>query len=61
LKDDNNLQQHLHHAKTFVFDKCGFDFDKLITDDESQEYGACSFRLNGQKIIFRISKIGIYG
>lgn len=57
LKDDNNLQQHLYSAKTLVYDKCGFDFGELIAEDESQEYGACTFRLNGLKVKFRISKI----
>lgn len=57
LTDDNNLQNHLYSAKTLVYDKCGFDFGELISEDESQEYGACTFRLNGLKIKFRISKI----
>ena len=57
LKDDNNLQHHLHTAKYLVYDKCGFDFDELIAEDESQEYGACTFRLNKLKIKFRVSKI----
>jgi hypothetical protein len=57
LKDDNNLQHHLHNAKTLVYDKCDFNFGELIVEDESQEYGACTFRLNGLKIKFRISKI----
>lgn len=57
LTDENNLQQHLHAAKTLVYDKCGFNFSDLIVEDESQEYGACTFRLNGLKIKFRISKI----
>jgi hypothetical protein len=57
LKDDTNLQHHLHNAKTLVYDKCDFNFGELIVEDESQEYGACTFRLNGLKIKFRISKI----
>lgn len=57
LKDDNYLQHYLRNAKTLVYDKCGFDFDELIIEEESQEYGACTFRLNKLKIIFRISKI----
>ncbi len=57
LKDANNLQHHLHNAKTLVYDKCGFDFGELIAEGESQEYGACTFTLNGLKIKFRISKI----
>jgi hypothetical protein len=42
LKNDNILQHHLHSAKTLVYDKCGFDFCELITENESQEYGACA-------------------
>lgn len=57
LKDDNNLQYHLNTAKSLVYDKCGFDFGGLIVEGESQEYGACTFRLNGLKIKFRVSKI----
>ncbi|WP_211172631.1 MepB family protein [Chitinophaga sp. Ak27] len=57
MTNDKNLQQHLYCAKILVYDKCGFDFDGLIAEDESQEYGACTFRLNKLKIKFRISKI----
>ncbi len=57
LKDGKNLQHHLHRAKTLLYDKCGFDFGELIAEDESQEYGAYTFRLNGLKIKFRVSKI----
>jgi hypothetical protein len=57
LTDDSNLRHHLHTAKTLLYDKCGFEFDQLIVEDESQEYGACTFTLNGLKIKFRISKI----
>jgi|GEM_PF-4496304 len=41
-----NLYKELHLAKTLVFDKCGLDFNGLIIGNESQEYGACSFKLN---------------
>jgi hypothetical protein len=57
LKDNNNLQQQLYKAKTLVYDKCGFYFGNFFAEDESQEYGACTFRLNALKIKFRISKI----
>lgn len=57
MKDDNILQRHIHNAKTFVYDKCGFNFSELNVENESKEYGACAFRLNGLKIHFRISKI----
>ena len=57
LIDENILQHHLQTAKTLVYNKCGFDFGELIIEDESREYGACTFRLNALKIKFRISKI----
>jgi hypothetical protein len=57
LKDDNILQHHLHTAKNLVYDKCGFNFCELISEEESKEYGACNFKLNELKIKFRISKI----
>ena len=57
LKVNKNLQYHLHNAKILVYDKCGLDLGELTIEDESQEYGACTFRLNDLKIKFRISKI----
>jgi hypothetical protein len=56
-KDNNNLQHHLYNAKTLVYDKCGFYLSELIIEDESQDYGACTFRLNRLKIKYRVSKI----
>lgn len=55
--EPDNFQSQLYLAKTLVYDKCGFDFRELVLEDESQEYGACTFRLNGMNIKFRISKI----
>jgi hypothetical protein len=57
LTVENNLQYHLHTAKNLVYNKCGFYFNELIIEEESNEYGACNFRLNKLKIKFRISKI----
>jgi hypothetical protein len=57
ITETNNFQDQLYIAKTLVYDKCGFAFAELIKEDESQEYGACTFRLNGMKIKFRTSKI----
>lgn len=53
----NNFQDQLYIAKTLVYDKCGFYIDELKREGESQDYGACTFRLNGMKITFRTSKI----
>lgn len=44
-------------AKELVYDKCGFDLTKFKISPESEEYGACSFVLNGLTIQYRISKI----
>ncbi|MGE5106589.1 MAG: MepB family protein [Sphingobacteriales bacterium] len=51
------MHNELCIAKILVYDKCGFDFTELVTEDESQEYGASTFRLNRMKVKFRISKI----
>lgn len=54
--DPKNAQAQLYIVKTLVYDKCGFVLDELIKENESQEYGACTFKLNGMKIKFRTSK-----
>lgn len=52
-----NLQDELYISKTLVYDKCGLNLGELLTEEESKEYGACNFKLNGMNIKFRISKI----
>ncbi len=44
-------------AKELVYDKCGFDIAEYTIENESQEYGACSYQLNGMTVKFRVSKI----
>lgn len=44
-------------AKSLLYDKCGFELTEPIAENESSEYGACRFKLNGNKIQFRVSKI----
>lgn len=44
-------------AQQLVFAACGFALTDLTADAESQDYGACSFRLNGKRILFRTAKI----
>jgi hypothetical protein len=51
------LYNQLYTAKKLLYNKGGFTFNELIIENESQEYAACSFRLNDLKIIFRVSKI----
>ena len=54
----NNLfYRDLKVANELVYDKCGFDLTNLKKNFEGAEYGACSFKLSGNTIQFRISKI----
>lgn len=39
-----------------VYDRCEFILANLIRNLESEEYGACSFELNGRAIQYRVSK-----
>lgn len=51
------IDSELFQLKELVYDKCNFEFSNLVIDSESQEYQACSFRLNSFEIIHRLSKI----
>jgi hypothetical protein len=53
----NSLYPDLKLVKELVYDKCDFKFTNLKLNSESIEYGACSFKLNGEKIEHRTSKI----
>ncbi|MBV6645509.1 MAG: MepB family protein [Cyclobacteriaceae bacterium] len=44
-------------AKRRFYDKCNFQISQLRSEKESQEYGACTFMLDGYAIRFRVSKI----
>lgn len=44
-------------AKNLVYDRCNFVMTDLFMEVESTEYGACTFRLNGMRVIYRSSKI----
>jgi hypothetical protein len=52
----NNLSA-LVSIQKLVFDKCGFEYTPALAEDESAEYGAHTFQLNGLAIRFRTSKI----
>lgn len=43
--------------KERVFDHLGFESSPVIVEPESAEYGACSFKLNGLAVRFRVAKI----
>lgn len=57
LTAGNPFYNDLALVKELVYDKCGFDLTDLKIISESAAYGACSFRLAGKTIQFRISKI----
>jgi len=57
MKENNLLNLEILQVKEFVYDKCNFEFSNLLIDSESEDYQACSFKLNSFQIIHRLSKI----
>ena len=53
----NPINDDLKIVKERVYDKCGFEIENLNQHQESIEYGACSFMINGKIIQQRFSKI----
>ena len=51
LHDDYCLINNL------VFEKCKFEVKEVILENESQTYGACTFKLDKLSFIFRVAKI----
>ncbi len=51
------IHPDLRDAKTFIYDPSGFKCSQPIMEQESVEYGAYTFSLNGFSIIFRVAKI----
>jgi hypothetical protein len=54
---ENPLTSELLQVKELVYDNCNFEFSNLVVDSESEEYQACSFKLNSFQVIHRLSKI----
>lgn len=44
-------------AQQFIYEPLGWKCKNVQKEQESQEYGACSFELNGKIILFRVGKI----
>jgi hypothetical protein len=44
-------------ANEQLYVPCGLEMTDLKVEDESTEYGACRFKLNGISIIYRAAKI----
>lgn len=51
------IHEDFYVAKSLVYDKCGFELTEPTVENESSEYGACHFKLNGSEVKFRVSKI----
>jgi hypothetical protein len=55
--ESNPFYQDLILAQQLVYEPCNFTCSSIKPEAESKEYKACSFSLNGNKIIYRASKI----
>lgn len=53
----NTLSSDLLFLKEKVYDPCSFEWTNFQQNTESREYDACSFELDGTKILYRASKI----
>jgi hypothetical protein len=47
----------MNEIKKEIYRNCGLQISYFTIEPESQEYNACQFQLNGQKIISRTAKI----
>ena len=57
MSGEHLLHTELKIAKELVYDPCGFVMTELKQNPESADYGASSFKLNGRKVEYRVSKI----
>lgn len=53
---NEKLNNELSEFKSKVYDKCAFQVTDFKIEEESKEYGACQFELNGLKVICRNAK-----
>jgi hypothetical protein len=57
MTTEKTLNSNLKAVRELCYDKCGFELTRLKINSAGIEYGVCSFELDGQKIIGRVSKI----
>jgi hypothetical protein len=53
----DSFHREFNIAKEQIYDRSGFELTNQKLNNESIEYGACSFELNEMKVQFRVSKI----
>lgn len=54
---DTDLPSDLSQLKKLLFDQCRLTISAFNEESESEEYAACSFKLNQKHVVFRVSKI----
>ena len=55
--NSESFESDLQLAKKILYNECGFQFQNLIWNSESANYGACSFELNNKLIQYRVANI----
>ena len=53
----NKLHPDFIATQKLAYDPLGLQYSDLVQEIESQEYGACAFKLNDSLIRFRVAKI----
>ncbi len=51
------MNKHLNLIKVNIYDKCGLSISAFKKEEESKEYDACRFELNGLKVVSRTAKV----
>lgn len=54
---NKTIHPDLHATIELIYKRCSFTFSKPIAENESADYGAYTFEINGQNIQFRVAKI----
>lgn len=55
--NSESFESDLQLAEKLLYNECGFQFQKLVWNSESGNYGACSFELNSKLIQYRVANI----
>lgn len=57
MKSNITIHPDLLAAQESAYEPMGYAYSNLKQDEESQEYGACTFEMNNKIIKFRVAKI----
>lgn len=53
----DNLHPDFIASQKLIYESCGWECTNIRKEEESEEYGACSFDMNNHHILFRVGKI----